>query len=106
MVFVMGAGHMVSRQNTNEQNWRRGSQRDISNEDYSACAEKAKGSKGIDNFMRAIGEQESGDNYDAVKAKNRPQYANGIAYPSINEYADSVMSRFENVGKSSLRSEI
>ena len=79
---------------------------DISNEDYSACAEKAKGSKGIDNFMRAIGEQESGDNYDAVKAKNRPQYANGIAYPSINEYADSVMSRFENVGKSSLRSEI
>ncbi|MBR3748099.1 MAG: transglycosylase SLT domain-containing protein, partial [Selenomonadaceae bacterium] len=31
-------------------------------------------------------------------AKNRPQYSNGQEYPSINEYADSVMSRFENFG--------
>lgn len=30
-------------------------------------------------------------------AKNRPQYSNGNKYPSINEYADSVMGRFEKI---------
>ena len=130
------------------------------------------GADGIDNFMRALGGQESGGNYDATnndaglmlgkyqisddnwskwaqdaglpadapltpenqervarhkmleyynkfgnwrdvaiawyggekavgyseEAKNRPQYANGNEYPSINEYADSVMSRFQSLG--------
>ena len=32
------------------------------------------------------------------EAKNRPQYSNGNEYPSINAYADSVMSRFQNAG--------
>lgn len=131
----------------------------------------AKQGNSIDNFMRAIGQQESGGNYDLTnsdsgaagkfqimpenwsawakdaglspdapmtpenqelvaknkmqeyynkfgnwrdvaiawyagegaisfseEAKNRPQYSNGNRYPSINEYADSVMTRFEKFG--------
>ena len=33
-------------------------------------------------------------------AKNRPQYYNGRRYPSINEYADSVMDRMAKLGGS------
>ena len=32
------------------------------------------------------------------EAKNRPQYYNGNRYPSINEYADSVMDRMAKLG--------
>ena len=154
-----------------QDNWERGSQEKISVGDYSTRANKSANSLALDNFMQAIGQQESDGNYDLTnpdsgaagkfqimpdnwsswaqdaglspdapmtpenqelvarnkmqqyynkfgnwrdvaiawyggegavsyseEAKNRPQYSNGNRYPSINEYADSVMARFENFG--------
>ena len=146
-----------------QDNWERGSQEKISVGDYSTRANKSANSLALDNFMQAIGQQESDGNYDLTnpdsgaagkfqimpdnwsswaqdaglspdapmtpenqnlvarnkmqeyfnkfgnwrdvaiawydgegavdwseEAKNRPQGE----YPSVNEYADSVMARF------------